>query len=340
MTFTVAVFDSKPYDVESFNSCLSGKGLDKQIDFHFISERLDVDTVEKYCNGCNAICCFVNDNVGEAVVRKLKAQNVDLILARCAGYDMIDLKTCKELGISVARVPAYSPYAVAEFAAALLLTLNRKTYKAYNRVRSGDFTLSGLVGFDIHGKTVGIVGSGKIGRCFADIAIGFGCNILVYDVFESEELKAKPQVKYVQLDELFRRSDIISLHAPLTNDTHHMINARTLSLMKPSTVIINTSRGKLIDSKALLDAILSKKIGGAGLDVYENEQSYFFHDHSDSFIEDPILARFQNMNNVVISSHQAFLTNEALANIADSTVSNALEFMNGKTLDKLTNYVS
>lgn len=335
----IGMFEAKSYDEESFEQQLV-KENQMGVEFVYIPDRLDSNTVDKYATNLDAVCCFVNSDINKSVLTKLRAAGVGLVLLRCAGFDMIDLDAARSLEISVARVPAYSPYGVAEFAASLLMTLNRKVHKAFNRTREGNFTLPGLVGSTLHGKTVGVVGTGKIGRCFADIAMGFGCKILAYDVFESEELKAFPQVTYVTLDELFKNSDFISLHAPLTNETTHLINERTLGLMKSSCILINTSRGKLIDTKALIDALVQKKIAGAGLDVYENEQRYFFSDHSLHGVDDIMLRSLQSLPTVIVTSHQAFLTAEALEAISSTTLYNCKEyFLEHKKLKALTNSV-
>lgn len=335
----IALFETKPYDKASFERQSKAEVWD--VECVYVPFRLDLTAVDQCASlKVNAVCCFVNSDVNGNVLRKLKEFGISLVLLRCAGFDNVDLKVARELKISVARVAAYSPYAVAEFAASLLMALNRKIHKAYNRTRDSDFTLTGLVGSDIHGKTMGIVGTGKIGRCFADIAIGLGCKILAYDVFESEELKAHPQVTYVTLDELFKNSDFISLHAPLTAETTHLVNQRSLSLMKPSCILVNTSRGKLIDTKALIHALTQKQLAAAGLDVYENEQQYFFSDCSLHGVDDPLLRSLQSLPTVIISSHQAFLTHEALESISATTFQNAREyFVENKRLEGLTNSV-
>lgn len=267
----IAVYDTKPYDVTSLESALKNMKLEKEFTLTFMQERLSLEST-KMATGHEAVCAFVNDDVSKAVVTALNSVGVKLLLMRCAGFDRVDMAACHAIGICVARVPAYSPYAVAEFAVALLSALNRKTHRAYNRVRDGNFTLSGFVGMDIHGKTVGVIGTGKIGRCFIDIMLGFGCKILAYDVFESEELKQLPNVQYVSLEDALRNSDIVSLHAPLTKESEHLINTNSLSLMKSKCLLINTSRGKLVDTAALVNALMKGKLGGAALDVYENEE--------------------------------------------------------------------
>ena len=270
------------------------------------------------------MCVFVNDTVNETVVNRLYDLGVKVIALRCAGFNNVDTRACFGK-IHVFRVPAYSPYAVAEHAMALLLTLNRKIHKAYNRTREFNFKLTGLTGFDLHGKTVGIVGTGKIGRIFGDICKGFGMNILAYDKFPNPSTG----LQYVELEELLRRSDIISLHFPLTDETHHMINDATVAQMKPGTVIINTSRGALIDTEALIDGIKSERISGAGLDVYEEEAELFYEDRSGKVVQDDNLVRLIGMPNVIVTSHQAFLTQEALNNIAQTTVENLTNFFAG-----------
>lgn len=268
----VAVYDSKRYDQRSFTSMLQSLGLESQYQLVFLEPRLELGTVE-FCRGCDAICTFVNDDLNADVVVALDDMGIQLILMRCAGFDRVDLKACHELNMSVVRVPAYSPYAVAEFATALLLTVVRKTHRAFNRVRDGNFCLTGLVGFDLHGKTVGVVGTGKIGQCFINIMIGFGCRVLGYDPYPNDEFakQKKAHFHYVTLPELYKQSDIISLHLPLTKETTHLINRDALNQMKPGVIILNTARGPLIDGKALVEHLISGRVGGAGLDVYENE---------------------------------------------------------------------
>jgi len=261
-----------------------------------------------------------------------------MIALRCAGYDNVDLDACKKFGISVTRVPTYSPYAVAELAVTLMMALNRKIHKAYNRVREFNFSLNGLVGFDMHGKTVGLLGTGQIGVCAANILLGFGCNIIAYDIKEDAELKKKGAV-YVTKEELYAKSDIISIHVPLLKSTEHMVNAEAFKQMKKGVLVINTSRGAIVDSKALLDALEQRIVAGAGLDVYEGEKGYFFENKSSEVILDPILTRLIGSYNVLVTSHQAFLTQEALSNIATSTLDSIKEFVEGKTGAQLKNAV-
>lgn len=307
----VAFFDAKEYDINSFN-----KISDSNMEFKFLETKLTEDTVE-LAKGYDVVCVFVNDTVNEKVIESLYEYGVRLIALRCAGYNNVDV--AKAYGkIHVVHVPAYSPYAVAEHAAALLLTSVRRIHKAYNRTRDFNFSLSGLTGFDLHGKTVGVIGTGKIGRIFIDICMGFGMNVIAYDAFPANDSK----IEYVSLDELFEKSDIISLHCPLTDETRHMIGADAIGKMKKGVVILNTSRGALIDAEALLDGIKARKIGAACLDVYEEEADIFFEDRSGHILNDELLARLISMPNVIVTSHQAFLTEEALENIAETTVNN------------------
>ena len=318
----VAFFDTKPYDVPSFEKY----GKEKGVGFKFYDTKLSADTAE-LAKGCDAVCVFVNDDVNAEVIDKLYSYGVKLIALRSAGYNNVDVKHAFNR-IHVVHVPAYSPYAVAEHAAALLLTSVRRIHKAYNRTREFNFSLSGLTGFDLHGKTVGVVGSGKIGAIFMDICKGFGMNVLAYDPYP----RAIDGVTFVTLDELFEKSDIISLHCPLTEDTKHMINADSVAKMKKGVIIINTSRGALIDAEALLGGIKQRKVGAACLDVYEEEADIFFNDLSGHILGDDVLSRLISMPNVIVTSHQAFLTEEALNNIAETTVNNILSYFAGNGL--------
>lgn len=308
----IAFFDSKSYDINSFSRFEEGNT------FKFFDTRLTIDTVY-LANGYDAVCIFVNDTVDKQVIDKLVEYNIKLILLRCAGYNNVDLKYCYGK-IHVFRVPAYSPYAVAEHAMALLLTLDRKIHKAYIRTRNFNFNIDGLQGFDLHGKTIGVIGTGKIGKCFIDICKGFGMKVIAYDMYQSEG------IDYVSLDELFKQSDIISLHCPLTKETHHIINKDNISKMERKPIILNTSRGGLINTKDLIDAIRGRLISGACLDVYEEESNIFFKDYSSEIIEDDVLLELIAMPNVIVTSHQAYLTNEALDNIASTTMDNAEAF--------------
>lgn len=331
--FNVVFYDVKQYSRQSFED-QNENGLT----FKFMQMRLSEESAF-LAQGAKAICIFVNDDASEPVVRILAKIGVEVIALRCAGYNNVDLDACREHGISVVRVPAYSPHAVAEHAVALIMTLNRKIHRAHNRVREGNFSLDGLVGFDMFKRTVGVIGTGKIGTAFAKILNGFGCRILAYDKYENDELKELANFQYVPLEELFAQSEIISLHAPLLPETKYMINEESIAAMKSGVLIINTSRGGLIDTRALIDGLKNRKVGGAGLDVYEEESDYFFEDYSGMIITDDILARLLTFNNVVVTSHQAFLTREALSNIAETTVGNLLEYRRGKHGEELSNSV-
>ena len=326
----IAFFDAKAYDKPSFEKY----GKEYGIVFKFFETRLNEDTVE-LARGFDGVCVFVNDDVNATVIDRLSEMNVNIIALRCAGFNNVDVKHAGGK-LHVFRVPAYSPYAVAEHAIALLLTSIRRIHKAYIRSRDFNFSLSGLTGFDLHGKTVGVVGTGKIGRVFIDICRGFGMNVLAYDKFPAHDLDNGDTIKYAQLDELFAESDIISLHCPLTEETHHMIDENAIEKCKKGVVIINTSRGALVDAQALLDGIKSRKVGAACLDVYEEESDLFFEDNSGHILEDDILARLISMPNVIVTSHQAFLTEEALENIAETTVKNISDFVkNGQCANEL-----
>ena len=310
----VAFFDAKAYDKPSFDRY----GSLQDVRFKYLETKLNEDTVD-LARGCDAVCVFVNDTVNAAVIDRLYEYGVRLIALRSAGYNNVDLQAAFGK-IHVVHVPAYSPYAVAEHAIALLLTSVRRIHKAYNRTREFNFSLNGLTGFDFHGKTVGVVGTGKIGRIFIDICRGFGMNVIAYDRFPAKD----SGITYVSLEELLEQSDIISLHCPLTDKTRHMINAEAIGKMKKGVVIVNTSRGALIDAEALLEGIKARKIGAACLDVYEEEADVFFEDRSGHILNDDLLSRLISMPNVIVTSHQAFLTEEALNNIAETTVSNIL----------------
>ncbi len=312
----VAFFDAKAYDLPSFERC----GREHDIRFRFLETKLNEDTAE-LARGCDAVCVFVNDTVNAAVIEKLHQCGVRLIALRCAGYNNVDVRAAFGK-IHVVHVPAYSPYAVAEHAIALLLTSVRRIHKAYNRTREFNFSLNGLTGFDFHGKTVGVIGTGKIGRIFIDICRGFGMKVIAYDRFPAPD----SGIDYVTPDELFARSDVISLHCPLTDETRHMIDAAAIEKMKKGVVIVNTSRGGLIDTEALLEGIKARKIGAACLDVYEEEADVFFEDRSGHILNDDLLSRLISMPNVIVTSHQAFLTEEALDNIAETTVNNILSY--------------
>lgn len=315
----IAFFDTKSYDLPGFERYSAGTNLE----IKYFETRLNEDTVS-LASGFDAVCVFVNDIVNHKVVDALYHMGVKMIALRCAGFNNVDIKACKGK-LRVFRVPAYSPYAVAEHAMALLLTVNRRTHKAHNRTREFNFSLQGLSGFDLHGKTVGIIGTGKIGLVFANICRGFGMNILAYDKFPNPNAG----LQYVALDELFRNSDIISLHCPLTDETKHMINAESIQLMKKGVVIVNTSRGGLINTEDLIAGIKEEQIGAACLDVYEEEGDLFYEDFSGAIVQDDKLVRLIAMPNVIVTSHQAFLTQEALDNIAATTVDNIAKYFAG-----------
>lgn len=315
----LAFFDTKPYDVPGFDRYALPAG----IEIKYYEPNLNRDTVS-LASGFDAVCVFVNDTVDAVVVEKLYTMGVKAIVLRCAGFNNVDIKAC-EGKLRVFRVPAYSPHAVAEHAMALLLTINRRTHKAYIRTRDFNFSLQGLAGFDLYGKTVGVIGTGKIGRVFADICRGFGMNILAYDKFPA----ADSGLHYVELPELFEKSDIISLHCPLTEETRHIINAESIAMMKKGVTIINTSRGALVNTEDLITGIKDRKVGAACLDVYEEEGDLFYEDYSGHIVEDDKLVRLIAMPNVIVTSHQAFLTNEALDNIAATTVNNLTRFFSG-----------
>ena len=311
----VAFYDTKEYDKPSFERY--GALFDMQ--FRFVESKLNEDTAA-LAEGCDAVCVFVNDDVNAAVIDKLCRYGVKLIALRSAGYNNVDIRAAFGK-IHVVHVPAYSPYAVAEHAAALLLTSVRRIHKAYNRTREFNFSLNGLTGFDLHGKTAGVIGTGKIGRIFVDICRGFGMKVIAYDLYPSDN-----GTDYVPLETLFAESDVISLHCPLTDGTKHMIDDAAIGKMKKGVVIINTSRGALIDAEALLGGIKSRKVGAACLDVYEEEADIFFEDRSGHIMDDELLSRLISMPNVIVTSHQAFLTEDALNNIAETTVKNILSY--------------
>lgn len=316
-----AFFDTKPYDKPHFERY----GKENGVTFKFFETKLNEDTV-KLAHGFDGACVFVNDTVNAAVIDKLHEMGINVLALRCAGFNNVDMKHAYGK-IHVVRVPAYSPYAVAEHAMALLLASTRKIHKAFNRSKEFNFSLAGLTGFDLYGKTVGVIGTGKIGRIFVNICLGFGMKVLAYDKFPSKELESTAGVKYVELDELLAHSDIISLHCPLTEETQHLIGKEAIDKCKKGVVLINTSRGALVDSEALLAGIKSRQIGAACLDVYEEESDWFFEDNSANIMEDDTLARLISMPNVIVTSHQAFLTEEALENIAETTVDNIISLL-------------
>lgn len=317
---TIAFFDTKPYDKEYFNQ------LNKNYKIKYFESKLNENSAAM-AKGCDAVCAFVNDTLNENVINQLYDLGIQVIAMRSSGYNNVDVKAAYGK-IHIVRVPAYSPNAVAELAFALLLAVNRKIHKAYNRTRDFNFSLNGLVGFDMAGKTVGVIGTGKIGQVFIQIAKGFSMNVVAYDPYPNKNL----DVKYVTLDELFHSSEIISLHCPLTEETKHIINEESIAKMKDNVTIINTSRGGLIETNSLLAALKSGKIKAAGLDVYEEEADLFFEDFSNTIIKDDVLSLLTSLPNVIITSHQGFLTAEALSNIAQTTLDNLDEFFDDELL--------
>ena len=326
----IAFFDTKPYDRPSFEKY----GREYGVTFKFFEAKLNEDTVE-LAQGYDGVCAFVNDTVNAAVIDRLHEMGVSVLAMRCAGYNNVDVKHAFRR-LHVLRVPAYSPYAVAEHTMAMLLTSIRRIHKAYIRTRDFNFSLSGLTGFDLYGKTVGVIGTGRIGRVFIDICRGFGMKVLAYDKYPAANLADGENIRYVELDELFAKSDVISLHCPLTEETYHVIDERSLEKCKKGVVILNTSRGALVDAEALLAGIKSRKVGAACLDVYEEESDLFFEDFSGHILEDDVLARLISMPNVIVTSHQAFLTEEALSNIAQTTTENIRQMVeNGECPNEL-----
>ncbi len=317
-------FSSQSYDQDSFSAAPVVDGLE----LHFLPTRLNEDTAI-LAAGHEVVCAFINDDLSAPVLERLAAAGTRLIALRSAGYNHVDLAAAKRLGLTVVRVPAYSPHAVAEHAVALILALNRRLHRAYNRTREGDFSLHGLTGFDLHGKTVGVVGTGQIGLAFARIMAGFGCQLLAYDPCPNPEVLALG-ARYLGLDELLRQSNIISLHCPLTPQTRHLINIQSLADLQPGTMLINTGRGALVDTPALIEALKSGQLGYLGLDVYEEEAQIFFEDRSDQPLQDDVLARLLTFPNVIVTAHQAFLTREALAAIAGTTLDNIARWMVGE----------
>jgi D-lactate dehydrogenase len=322
---TTAVFDTKPYDREHLQRAATGA----DVEWRFLDFRLTQETAPT-ARGARAVCVFVNDQLDRSCLEALAAHGVKLVALRCTGFNNVDLAAAKELKLTVTRVAVYSPYAVAEHAVALLLTLNRRVHRAFNRVRELNFSLNGLVGFDLHGKTAGICGTGKIGRIVAQILRGFGMKVLASDPFPAADWAQPFGIEYVDARTLAANSDVISLHVPLTPDTRHLIRRETLDLMRPGVILVNVSRGALIDTTALIEALKSGKLGGVALDVYEEEEGIFFEDLSGQVLQDDELARLLTFHNVLITSHQAFLTREALSDIARTTVANLQAFAGGK----------
>jgi D-lactate dehydrogenase len=322
----ITFFSTKPYDRESFNRLNEPFGFELEYFETHLGPHI-INAVEQ----TDAVCAFVNDKLNAQVLGELSLKGVKVVALRCAGFNNVDLEAAKRLGIKICRVPAYSPEAVAEHAVAMMLTLNRKTHKAYNRVREQNFSLNGLLGFNVQGKTVGVLGTGNIGTSFCRIMLGFGCRVVAFDLMPNPELK-KLGVTYLPKEEVFKCADILSLHCPLNESTHHIINGEAIALMKKGVMLINTSRGGLIDTKAAIDALKSKQLGYLGLDVYEHEGQLFFRDLSANIIEDDTIQRLMSFPNVLITAHQAFLTEEALQQIAATTLTNVYELLSGKSL--------
>ncbi|ACB50951.1 D-lactate dehydrogenase [Crocosphaera subtropica ATCC 51142] len=325
----VAVFSTRSYDRYFLDRANIANNSPHQLEY--FETKLNSKTAS-LANGFPCVCIFVNDVADQTTLKILAEQGTELIALRCAGYNMIDAQAASELGLRVVRVPAYSPYAVAEHAVGLILMLNRKLNKAYNRVRDDNFTLDGLLGFDLHKSTVGVIGTGNIGTIFAQIMQGFGCHLLGYDVNPNEDFTAIAGAKYVDLPELLAKSDIISLHCPLVPSTYHLINQETIQQMKQGVMLINTSRGQLVNTRAVIDGIKSGRIGYVGLDVYEEEDELFFEDHSNNIIQDDTFQLLQSFQNVVITAHQAFFTKDALIAIAQTTIANISSWEQGNEL--------
>jgi D-lactate dehydrogenase len=316
----VAVFNTKSYDQRFLEAANTTHGHE----LLFLEPHLNLQTAA-LAAGCTAVCSFVNDQLDNNTLELLFGLGVRLVALRCAGFNQVDLTSAARLGITVARVPAYSPFAVAEHAVALILTLNRQTHRAYNRVREGNFALDGLLGFDLHNKTIGVVGTGKIGAIFAAIMRGFGCHVLAYDPYPNDQLA----LTYTTLETLLAKSDVVSLHCPLTPQTQHLINAASLVTLKPGAMLVNTSRGALIDTPAVIEALKSGQLGALALDVYEEEGDLFFENLSNQVMQDDVFARLLTFPNVLITGHQAFFTHEALENIAKTTLENISAFASG-----------
>ena len=320
MAYKIAFFGAKPYDIASFDKVNEKYNYD----IRYYKGHLNPNNVV-LTQDTDVVCIFVNDTADAAVIDAMVDNGVKLLALRCAGFNKVDLKAAKGK-LPVVRVPAYSPYAVAEYSLALMLSLNRKIHRAYWRTRDGNFSLNGLMGFDMHGKTIGIIGTGKIARILIRLLKGFGMRILAYDLYPDMKFAGEEGISYVSLDELYRESDIISLHCPLTDQTKYMIDKDSIDKMKEGVMIINTGRGQLINTNDLIEGLKEKKIAAAGLDVYEEEGEYFYEDKSDKIIDDDVLARLLSFNNVIVTSHQAFFTKEALHNIAETTLQNIEDF--------------
>lgn len=320
MAYKIAFFGAKPYDIASFDKVNEKYNYD----IRYYKGHLNPNNVV-LTQDTGVVCIFVNDTADAAVIDAMVDNGVKLLALRCAGFNNVDLKAAKGK-LPVVRVPAYSPYAVAEYSLALMLSLNRKIHRAYWRTRDGNFSLNGLMGFDMHGKTIGIIGTGKIAKILIRLLKGFGMRILAYDLYPDMKFAGEEGISYVSLDELYRESDIISLHCPLTDQTKYMIDKDSIDKMKEGVMIINTGRGQLINTNDLIEGLKEKKIAAAGLDVYEEEGEYFYEDKSDKIIDDDVLARLLSFNNVIVTSHQAFFTKEALHNIAETTLQNIEDF--------------
>lgn len=328
MAYKIAVFDAKPYDIATFNKV--NEKYNFELVFH--KEHLDKNNV-LLASGADAVCIFVNAKVDSEVIDKLYSYGIKLIALRCAGFNNVDIAAAAKKGVRVVRVPNYSPHAIAEHTLALMLCLNRKVHRAFLRTRDGNFSLIGFEGFDMYGKTIGVIGTGKIGKVAVGLFKGLGMNVLTYDLYPDAKWAEATGVKYVSLDELYGQSDIITLHCPLTKETEYLIREESIAKMKEGVMIINTGRGKLIHTKHLIEGLLSRKVGYAGLDVYEEEGAYFYEDHSDAVMTDDVLARLLSFNNVIVTSHQAFFTQEAMSNIAHTTMDNIQSFFEGKELE-------
>ena len=327
MGYTIAFFGTKPYDESSFND----RNKEFGFEIRYYKGNLNKNNV-LLTQGADVVCIFVNDVADAEVIRIMAANGVKLLALRCAGFNNVDLDAAATAGITVVRVPAYSPYATAEYTVALMLSLNRKIPRASWRTKDGNFSLHGLMGFDMHGKTAGIIGTGKIAKILIHILRGFGMNVLAYDLYPDYNFAREEQIVYTSLDELYHSSDIISLHCPLTEETKYLINDYSISKMKDGVMIINTGRGQLIHTNALIEGLKEKKIAAAGLDVYEEEGDYFYEDKSDKIIDDDVLARLLSFNNVIVTSHQAFFTKEAMHNIAETTLQNIEDFRQNRPL--------
>jgi D-lactate dehydrogenase len=320
----VTFFSTQPYDKKSFEEHNKGFGFE----IKYLEVQLNEQTAS-LAQGANAVCAFVNDRINESIIKQLNAFGVKILALRCAGFNNVDLKAAKENNLTIVRVPAYSPHAVAEHAVAMIMTLNRKIHKAYNRIREQNFALNGLLGFDLYGKTVGVIGTGNIGEVFCKIMLGFGCRVVAFDVKKNEAL-TKAGVEYLSINELLPLCDIVSLHCPLNDHTKYLVNDQTIQLMKEHVMLINTSRGGLIDTRTVVNGLKSGKIGSLGIDVYEQEENLFFRDLSDAIIEDDVISRLSSFPNVLITAHQGFFTHEALTQIAETTLSNLKRFEENK----------